>query len=237
MRRRSRTSRRGAPRSGAYGFDPDVRRRHELRVRAQRETPSPRMRRASRPRSRSHGSAMARDYATLDGVGYRIDWTSDAGQSRAFEPTPDEVAQHAGALAAGYNDPRNAPLHGPHRPRSSPTRSIEHYADMPPTKARASSCCSATARSPATATCAASADGAAEFAFMIGAPSAQGKGLGTRFATMIHAFGFRPARARTDLRVGRPGEHRVARACSRSSATRSTTARPRAPTPTSPATS
>jgi RimJ/RimL family protein N-acetyltransferase len=25
---------------------------------------------------------------------------------------------------------------------------------------------------------------------MIGAPSAQGKGLGTRFATMIHAFGF-----------------------------------------------
>ncbi len=31
----------------------------------------------------------------------------------------------------------------------------------------------------------------AEFAFMIGSPAAQGKGLGTRFATMIHAFGFR----------------------------------------------
>src|SRR5690606_22540420 len=30
----------------------------------------------------------------------------------------------------------------------------------------------------------------AEFAFMIASPSAQGKGLGTRFATMIHAFGF-----------------------------------------------
>ena len=30
----------------------------------------------------------------------------------------------------------------------------------------------------------------AEFAFMIAAPAAQGKGLGTRFATMIHAFGF-----------------------------------------------
>jgi RimJ/RimL family protein N-acetyltransferase len=34
------------------------------------------------------------------------------------------------------------------------------------------------------------ADGAAEFAFMIGAPAAQGKGLGTKFATMIYAFAF-----------------------------------------------
>ena len=33
-------------------------------------------------------------------------------------------------------------------------------------------------------------DGAAEFAFMIGAPTSQGKGLGTRFATMIYAFAF-----------------------------------------------
>jgi RimJ/RimL family protein N-acetyltransferase len=32
--------------------------------------------------------------------------------------------------------------------------------------------------------------GAAEFAIMVGARAAQGKGLGTRFATMIHAFAF-----------------------------------------------
>src|SRR6185312_2245320 len=32
--------------------------------------------------------------------------------------------------------------------------------------------------------------GAAEFAFMIGAPATQGKGLGTKFATMIYAFAF-----------------------------------------------
>ncbi|MEO8704185.1 MAG: GNAT family N-acetyltransferase [Kofleriaceae bacterium] len=32
--------------------------------------------------------------------------------------------------------------------------------------------------------------GAAEFAFLIASPNAQGKGLGTRFATMIHAFAF-----------------------------------------------
>src|SRR5690606_15824176 len=34
------------------------------------------------------------------------------------------------------------------------------------------------------------ADGAAEFAFLIASPAAQGKGLGTRFAVMIHAFAF-----------------------------------------------
>jgi RimJ/RimL family protein N-acetyltransferase len=34
--------------------------------------------------------------------------------------------------------------------------------------------------------------GAAEFAFLIGRPGAQGKGLGTRFAIMVHAFGFAP---------------------------------------------
>src|SRR5262249_40067847 len=32
--------------------------------------------------------------------------------------------------------------------------------------------------------------GAAEFAFMVASPAAQGKGLGTRVALMIHAFGF-----------------------------------------------
>jgi len=37
------------------------------------------------------------------------------------------------------------------------------------------------------------ADGAAEFAFMIASPTTQGKGLGTRFALMIAAFGFREA--------------------------------------------
>jgi RimJ/RimL family protein N-acetyltransferase len=32
--------------------------------------------------------------------------------------------------------------------------------------------------------------GAAEFAFMIAAPSEQGRGLGTKFAVMVHAFAF-----------------------------------------------
>ncbi|HET9990149.1 MAG TPA: GNAT family N-acetyltransferase [Kofleriaceae bacterium] len=121
-------------------------------------------------------------------MGYRIDWTSDAGQLSAFEPTPDEVAQFAAALSRGYNDPRNAELMG-HAEPIEPDEVIELYADAAADGVRSFLLFQA-------GDFAGDGDlrgirgGTAEFAFMIGAPSAQGKGLGTRFATMIHAFGF-----------------------------------------------
>lgn len=121
-------------------------------------------------------------------MGYRIDWTSDAGQLSALEPTPDEVAQHAAELSRGYNDPRNAHLMG-HADPIDPDEVIELYADAAAEGTRSFLLFHAGAF-------AGDGDlrglrgGTAEFAFMIGAPSAQGKGLGTRFATMIHAFGF-----------------------------------------------
>ena len=124
-------------------------------------------------------------------MGFRIDWTTDAGQLAAIEATLDDVRTHADALARGYNEPRNASLMGHDEPLS-PAEVVDHYADMIDDGARAfllfrngvldgdgdlRGC----------------HDGAAEFAFMIGAPDAQGKGLGTRYAIMIHAFGFREA--------------------------------------------
>ena len=121
-------------------------------------------------------------------MGYRIDWTSDAGQLSAFEPTADEVAQYAADLSRGYNDPRNAHLMG-HADPIDPDEVIELYADAAEEGTRSFLLFQAGAF-------AGDGDlrglrgGTAEFAFMIGAPSAQGKGLGTRFATMIHAFGF-----------------------------------------------
>ena len=121
-------------------------------------------------------------------MGYRIDWTSDAGQLAALEPTPDEVAQYAADLSRGYNDPRNASLMG-HADPIDPDEVIELYADATAEGTRSFLLFHAGAF-------AGDGDlrglrgGTAEFAFMIGAPSAQGKGLGTRFATMIHAFGF-----------------------------------------------
>ncbi len=120
---------------------------------------------------------------------HRIDWRAPAGQLSAIEPSLDEVREHARVLADGYNEPRNAELMG-HTARIEPDEVIEVYADMFANGAR-----------PfllfrdgvlvGDSDLRGFAGGAAEFAFMIAAPAAQGKGLGTRFATMIAAFGFR----------------------------------------------
>jgi RimJ/RimL family protein N-acetyltransferase len=119
---------------------------------------------------------------------FRIDWATPAGALAAIEPTTEDIREHADALAAAYNDPANAPLLGHAEPLDA-VEVIEHYADMVDGGAH-----------PFLLLCdgALAGDGdlrkihdsAAEFAFMIGAPSAQGKGLGTRFAVMIHAYGF-----------------------------------------------
>ena len=121
-------------------------------------------------------------------MGYRIDWTSDAGQLSALEPTPDEVAQYAADLSRGYNDPRNANLMG-HADPIDPDEVIELYADAAAEGTRSFLLFHAGAFA-GDGDLRSLRNGTAEFAFMIGAPSAQGKGLGTRFATMIHAFGF-----------------------------------------------
>ena len=121
----------------------------------------------------------------------RIDWTTDPGQLSAVEATPELVEQHAAALADGYNHPRNALLMG-HTDPIDADEVIEHYADMIAEGARAFLLFRDGALD-------GDGDlrgfdaGAAEFAFMIGAPDAQGKGLGTRYAQMIHAFGFQHA--------------------------------------------
>jgi RimJ/RimL family protein N-acetyltransferase len=115
----------------------------------------------------------------------RIDWDN----LTALEPTPDEIAAHARALSTGYNDPANAPLMG-HASVITPLEVEESYADSIAAGMRAFLLFENGVFV---------GDGdlrnfkgtTAEFAFMIAAPLAQGKGLGTRFATMIHTFGFR----------------------------------------------
>jgi RimJ/RimL family protein N-acetyltransferase len=121
-------------------------------------------------------------------VGYRIDWTSDAGQLSAFEPTLDEVATNADALARGYNEPRNAELMG-HTEPIGPEEVVELFEDAAAEGVRSFLLFHA-GEFAGDGDLRGIHDGTAEFAFMIGAPSAQGKGLGTRFATMIHLFGF-----------------------------------------------
>jgi RimJ/RimL family protein N-acetyltransferase len=115
---------------------------------------------------------------------YQIEWN----ELVAIEPTRAELVQHAPALSAGYNEPRNAELMG-HTQPIAPGEVVEHYIESIASGMRAFLLFS-------DGELAGDADlrnvreGTAEFAFMIAAPSAQGKGLGTRFAVMVHAFGF-----------------------------------------------
>ena len=116
---------------------------------------------------------------------YHIEWD----ELSAVEATPAELAQHAAALSAAYNDPHNAVPMG-HTEAISPAEVIATYTEGIKKGMRAFLLFQA-------GELAGDADlrgvrsGRAEFAFMIAAPSAQGKGLGTRFALMVHDFGFR----------------------------------------------
>jgi RimJ/RimL family protein N-acetyltransferase len=124
----------------------------------------------------------------MDEADFVIEWDGPDDRLRAIEPTPDEVARHAPELAIAYNHPANAALMG-HVDELSEDDIIEHYAEMEQDGAHQFLLFrddvfvgDGDLRG--------FRDGCAEFAFMIAAPSVQGKGLGTRFALMIHALGF-----------------------------------------------
>lgn len=113
---------------------------------------------------------------------------TSVGKLVAIEPTVGEVAAHAGALADGYNEPQNA-RHMGHAEEISELEVVEHYAAMLSEGARVfllylegTLLGDADLRG--------KRDGAAEFAFMIAARNQQGKGLGTKFALMVHAYAF-----------------------------------------------
>lgn len=121
-------------------------------------------------------------------AGFRIEWTTDVGDLVAIEPLLGDVAEHAGELAAGYNEPENARLMG-HVESFSEAEVVVHYKVMLEEGARSFLLY-------LEGTLVGDADlrgfrhGAAEFAFMIAARDQQGKGLGTRFALMVHAVAF-----------------------------------------------
>lgn len=121
---------------------------------------------------------------------------------RAIEPSRHDLMRYSNVLAEGYNDPVNAALMG-HTSLITPREVVEMYEEAIENGMRAflffvgdEFAGDGDLRNPRGAPGEASAlrfarDMTAEFAFMIATPAAQGKGLGTRFATMLHAFGFR----------------------------------------------
>ena len=118
----------------------------------------------------------------------RIAWREAGRELVAREPTDDEIGRHAPALALAYNDPRNAPLLG-HTSDLTADDVIDHYRELGEDGARQFHLFVDGVLA-GDADLRGVEDGAAEFAFLIAAPAAQGQGLGTRFALMIHAFAF-----------------------------------------------
>jgi RimJ/RimL family protein N-acetyltransferase len=110
----------------------------------------------------------------------------------ALEPRGNEIATFAPRLAAAYNDPHNATLMG-NTEEMSADDVVAHYADMTDEGARQfllfvddDLVGDADLRDIDATSC--------EFAFMIADRAQQGKGLGTRFATMLHALAFQSLR-------------------------------------------
>jgi RimJ/RimL family protein N-acetyltransferase len=125
-------------------------------------------------------------------VRYRLEWTTPAGLLAAIEPALDEISPIAAQLAEAYNDPRNAPLLG-HTEELSEADVIDHYRNLIDGTARPFLFYrdEELAGDGDLRGVEASA-GAAELAFLIADPAAQGHGLGTRFAIMLHALAFGP---------------------------------------------
>jgi len=111
------------------------------------------------------------------------------GNLTLVEPTTNEVIAHSEALAVAYNDPHNAALLG-HTDELDSVDVVDHYRDLMEEGARAF-LLYVDGQFAGDADLRGIASGAAEFAFLIAAKSAQGKGLGTRFARALIAFGFR----------------------------------------------
>jgi RimJ/RimL family protein N-acetyltransferase len=119
---------------------------------------------------------------------YRIAWSTPAGELLAVEPGPEDLERHAAALAAAYNDPHNAPLLG-HTEVMTEDDVIAHYASVSDDGGY-NFLVFRDGALVADADLRHVAGGAAEFAFLVAAVTAQGQGLGTRVAMMLHAFAF-----------------------------------------------
>jgi len=122
---------------------------------------------------------------------WSIDWSDGADLLRAFEPTDAELAAAAPGLARAYGDPHNSRMMG-QAPGTvfDAADVIAHFAGVrdagghPFLLQRAGALAGdADVRNPS--------GRSAEVAILIAAPAAQGRGLGTRFALMLHAFAFR----------------------------------------------
>jgi len=124
---------------------------------------------------------------------YCITWNTPGEPLLAIEPRGDEVVRHAATLAQAYSDPRNAPLLG-HTEALDARDVVAHYASLERAGDHGFLVLGPGGELLGDADLRGLTDGAAEFAFLVAAVAAQGRGLGTRIALMLHAFAFNQLR-------------------------------------------
>ena len=125
----------------------------------------------------------------MDGTTHwRLGWARPEGAIEAIEPSFAELAASAPDLAVFYNEPRNRGLLG-HTSDLGAADVEAHYRRVWGGRGRpfllhrqGGLVGDADLRNVGA--------GFAEFAILIGSRAEQGRGLGTRFATLIHAFAF-----------------------------------------------
>ena len=120
---------------------------------------------------------------------WAVEWRQGGELLAALEPTAEELRRAAPALAAFYNDDHNRRMMAHADEPHTPEDVVAYYEELRVEEGRPFLLY---------------LDGVlmgdadfrnlegdiAEFAIMIGGRAAQGRGLGTRFGRMLHAFGF-----------------------------------------------
>jgi RimJ/RimL family protein N-acetyltransferase len=117
---------------------------------------------------------------------FTLEWSTPVGVLRVIEPTDEEVAHYAPALAAFYNDPHNSAMMA--NTQALSTEDVaDHFAAIRREGGRAL-LLFVDGELMGDADLRHVEPDCAEFAFMIGARTAQGRGLGTRLGLMVNAF-------------------------------------------------
>ncbi len=125
------------------------------------------------------------------GALWAVEWRGDDGLT-ALEPTPAELADASAGLAGYYNDPHNRAMMGQDGEPFTAASVVRYYQSF-----RAQGGRPFLLRFGGAGALIGDGDlrnlrdGAAEVAILIGDRAVQGRGLGTRCVTMLHAFAFR----------------------------------------------
>jgi RimJ/RimL family protein N-acetyltransferase len=119
----------------------------------------------------------------------RAEWRTAAGVVVAVEPAKEEIAARAEELAAAYDDAHNRAMMG-NTMSFTASDVVAHYASMAANGARQFFLYDGVALA-GDGDVRRIADQAGELAILVLDPRAQGRGLGTRFAVVLHALAFR----------------------------------------------